>query len=393
MKFNSEHAYKYTEDLSFPRSPGSEGEKQARDYIIDSFKHKELDVEIQEFKFSTFPLAVMARCFLLLLIAMQILMYICYDRNPLYSVLISFVVVSLIIISTKWKKNYHKLYDIPWKEKTSWNIIARKTKENATKNLIFLAHYDSKSQTLPAFWRATLFGTSLVGSVSLIGLTTLLAIYKFIDWPVPVWDKSLLFYLCIITNIALFLLQLNKSGNKSPGSLDNASGIGVLLELAKILPEEMNNTNLTFIATGAEEDGLCGAVRFMEKEGYKYDKEKTYFINFDGPGAEGNIIITSSYGIPPCHTGGILTPLSLKIAKELKYPVTKGYIPLGAGLDQFPVSVYGFPVITVSCGKLFSKIIFAIHSEYDRMDLISRHALERAGNLCYKMALEIDRYF
>lgn len=131
----------------------------------------------------------------------------------------------------------------------------------------------------------------------------------------------------------------------------------------------------------------------MEEEGYKYDKEKTYFINFDGPGAEGNIIITSAYGIPPFHTGGLLTPLSLKIAKENNYPVTKGYIPLGAGLDQFPVSVYGFPVITVSSGKLFSKIIFAIHSEYDTMDLISRHALERSGNLCYRMAVEIDKYF
>jgi hypothetical protein len=47
---------------------------------------------------------------------------------------------------------------------------SKENKGKCQKNLIFLAHYDSKSQTLPAFWRATLFGTSLAGSVTLIGL-------------------------------------------------------------------------------------------------------------------------------------------------------------------------------------------------------------------------------
>jgi hypothetical protein len=393
MTFNPENAYKHVENLSFPRTTGSSGEKKARDYISDYFKSLGLKTESQEFTYSTFPLGIMARLFLLFLMFLEVLIYVFYENHPFLSVIISLMVVFLIISSTKWRESYHSLYNIPWKIKTSWNLIARDMKEGARKNLIFLAHYDSKSQTLPAFWRAILFGSSLTGSSSLIGLATTFAILKFLNWQLPVWDKSLLFYLCLVTIISFLLLQLNRSSNLSPGALDNASGIGVLLELAKNLPEELRNTNLTFIATGAEEDGLCGAIRFMEEKGKDYDKQSSFFINFDGPGADGNIIITSSYAIPPIHTGGLLTPLAFKIAKEDGYKTIKGYIPLGAGLDQFPISMYGFPVITISSGKILSKIIFAIHTENDTMELISKKALEQSGNLSYKMAQEIDKYF
>jgi len=393
LKFDTENAYKHIENLSFPRAPGSNGEIKARDYIINAFKSFGLETEIQEFTYTTFPLSVMARLFLLFLIIMEIFIYMFYEKDPLYSVIISFIVVSLIIASTRWRKSYSKLYDVPWYPRLSWNLIGRKLKEGASKNLIFLAHYDSKSQTFPAFWRASLFSTSFLGSILLIFITLFLTLARYLNWPVPSWDKTFLFYLCLITVISLLLLQLNRSSNLSPGSLDNASGIGLLLELAETLPEEMKNTNLTFIATGAEEEGLCGAVRFMEEKEDSYDKENSYFINFDGPASEGNIIITSSYGIPPLHTGGLLTPLAEKIVKKEGYPFTKGYIPLGAGLDQFPVASYGFPVITISSGKLFSKIIFAIHSKYDTMDLISKKALYRCGNLSYKIALDIDTYF
>jgi len=392
IKFNSEKACEHVKNISFPRAPGSEGEKKARDYIKGCFESFGLKTEMQEFTYSIFPLKVIARLFLLTLICIKILIYILYDKYPLLSVILSLTVVILIIISTKWRKSYHRFYNIPLDLKTSWNIIARKYKSSNSKNLIFLAHYDSKSQTLPAFWRALIFGTAFFGSGAMISGTLIFSLLKYLGRQ-PVWDKTALFYICIITVSSYLLLQLNRSGNKSPGSLDNASGIGVLLELARSLGEEMKNTNLTFIATGAEEDGLCGAIRFMETYSGDYDKENSYFINFDGPGAEGNIIITSRYAIPPVYTGGLLSPLACKIAGDEGYDIIKGYIPLGAGLDQFPVSIYGFPVITIASGKICSKIIFAIHTENDTLDLISEKALGRCGNLTYKMALNIDKYF
>lgn len=393
MKFNSEKAYDHVKNLAFPRSTGSDGEKKAKDYIINSFKDLNLETEIQEFTYSTFPLSVMARLFLLALIVIQIFIYILYAKYPVYSVILSITVVMLIIASTKWRKSYHRLFKIPWKRKTSSNIIGRKKRGEDKKNIIFMAHYDSKSQTLPAFWRAVIFGTSFSGSALLIGITILFSLLKFLGYPLPLWDKTLLFYLCTLTITSYILLQLNRSENKSPGALDNASGVALLLELARILPEETGDSNLTFLATGAEEDGLCGAIAFMEEKEKEYDRNNSYFINFDGPGSEGNIIITSYYAIPPVYTGGLLTPLAYKIAGNEDYNITKGYIPLGAGLDQFPVSIYGFPVITIASGKLFSRVIFAIHTEQDNMSLISEKALGRSGNLSYKMAVNIDKYF
>ncbi len=86
---------------------------------------------------------------------------------------------------------------------------------------------------------------------------------------------------------------LNKRGNPRCGADDNASGVAMMLELARFLTQRDNSSfNYLFIAFGAEELGMIGSSYFCEHPVIPMD-EVAYMCNFDMVGrlgAEGNRI-------------------------------------------------------------------------------------------------------
>lgn len=73
-----------------------------------------------------------------------------------------------------------------------------------------------------------------------------------------------------------------------PGANDNASGIAMLLNIAKYYKTNKPKYNTVFIAFGGEELGLLGAKHFVENPLFKLSKIK-FLMNFDisGTGDEG----------------------------------------------------------------------------------------------------------
>lgn len=64
-----------------------------------------------------------------------------------------------------------------------------------------------------------------------------------------------------------------------PGADDNASGVGFLIELQRVLATKMCHYNILFLFTSGEEYGLYGAKFFAANDLKKY--KVTYFLNFD----------------------------------------------------------------------------------------------------------------
>ena len=76
-----------------------------------------------------------------------------------------------------------------------------------------------------------------------------------------------------------------------PGADDNASGISVMLELAKHFRQaESIPFNLTFVAFGAEEVGMQGSQAYLDKYSSEF-KNCLLNINLDGVGGNGEIKI------------------------------------------------------------------------------------------------------
>lgn len=88
--------------------------------------------------------------------------------------------------------------------------------------------------------------------------------------------------------------HLGKMGGKVyiPGANDNASGVAMLLSLAKHFDENPPRYSIVYIATAAEELGLIGA-RFFVEHPYFELKKIRFLVNFDlaGTGDEGIKIV------------------------------------------------------------------------------------------------------
>jgi Zn-dependent M28 family amino/carboxypeptidase len=150
-------------------------------------------------------------------------------------------------------------------------------------------------------------------------------------------------------------------------------------------PEKVN---LVFVATGAEEDGLAGAMRYIQKYSQDFDPKRSFFVNYDGVGAEGKITITTKYGIPPTIASRKLSELAIKIASQKGIKASEGYVPIGAGFDQFPIAARGFETVTISSGK-FGPAILSIHSSHDCLENVSLEALQKTGDIGFELAEQI----
>ena len=156
----------------------------------------------------------------------------------------------------------------------------------------------------------------------------------------------------------------------------------VLLELARCLTTVplTNQMRLTFVSTGAEEYGMCGALRYIQGHAEGYDPDRTWVINLDGVGAKGQLTLITRYGIPPVVTGQTLGQAIIARGREICTEVSAIYSPAGVGYDQLPIASRGFETVTLSAGG-FSRAALKIHSKGDRIDLINRDTLHQVGNL------------
>jgi hypothetical protein len=176
------------------------------------------------------------------------------------------------------------------------NYLAHLPANPETNNLpllLLLAHYDSKSQRLPLALRIALFVLSIIGAV-LFSILVLLS-----PWlpssAAPAVQTALLALggLTLLFTIPLWFLD---PGDASPGAIDNASGIGVLVELGRCLaadPDLRQRLVPILLLTSAEELNTMGAVAYVRRHDAElraWDRSGGLFVlNFDGVGVDGDL--------------------------------------------------------------------------------------------------------
>ncbi len=382
MQFDADRAKKIAEDLSFPRLPGTEGEEKAKEIIINLLRNIGYTPEVEEFVFSLLP----AECFLKftqviigLLSASAILLFNSFRSS---SFLIALILIFVIIKLTRWSVFIESLFDIRFFRRKSSNIFLKKVLRKEYPDIVFLAHYDSKSQTYPIVLRIIL---NLVGIFFVIFSIMLIAVGFISGWRLPVTAS---FISATFSALPFILLIFNFTGNRSPGAVDNASGVAIVLELARTLREWKGGANLYFLLTGAEELGLAGAIRFIQKHKGDFVKEKTFFINFDGIGGRGNPIITGRYGIPPFCTSVKLRSLLQEILRKKGLKFRDAYLPVGAGLDSIPIGYRGYEAVTISWGGI-GDAGRSVHSKYDTVSNLSVRTMKIAGDVAIELLEKI----
>ena len=133
----------------------------------------------------------------------------------------------------------------PFSRRTAVNLVA--TRGTTSPAVWLVAHLDSKSQPVPTAARA--FGIVASVAVWIVALVT--AVAQSRGFPVESWWYAI----SLAGLIAGIPVAASVVGARSPGALDNASGVATVLGAA----ERLNGAPVGVLLTSAEELGLAGA--------------------------------------------------------------------------------------------------------------------------------------
>ena len=290
---------KNLELISFPRLSGTEGEKKALSIVKKKIEALNLKPSVQSFTFTsfyprTYLKIVLVLCFWVLFI---LYLYIDFMFTILNLIIILAIFIPFVIITRKpekirigKKRISQNLYvKIPGNSESSYSNNTSFEQDNAKGNLLFMCHLDSKGQRLPMNFRVFFFKSWIFSS---IGCLILILLKNFILIQYSFWLFLAGGFLLIFNFISTIILYINTTNNKSPGAIDNGSGIVCLLELLKYYSDPeliLKNYNLWFLFTGCEENGTMG-VRHLYHKIEHLDRAKSFMLNFDTLGTQLDVI-------------------------------------------------------------------------------------------------------
>ena len=151
----------------------------------------------------------------------------------------------------------------------------------------------------------------------------------------------------------------------SPGALDNASGVAIVLELARLFATDGLDEGLCFATFGAEESGLFGS-REVVRRWAPADALPSVMLNFDVTGRGDSIELIGS---------DALVRDAVALLRDAGFAANPSALPEGYGSDHLSFSGVGVPVLYFSDGD-----VRFIHTPDDVFALVEPLALDRIGD-------------
>ncbi len=368
-------------ELSFPRRYGTNSEKLAFEKIKQKIEKLGLKTESYSFVFSTFYSNVLLKIYVILVFTILFLKYI--NVTVVIFILFLGIVIFISFFLFFISRNPEKIKF--GKKLSSQNLLVKlnseaemDNKKEMKKKLIFIAHVDSKGQTLPITYRILSYYVWILSILFLI----IVFFLRFLLQTHFFWlFHSIATIIMIINFISGILILINISNNNSDGALDNATGIAIILELLhhfQIEKIQSKNYSFWFLFTGAEEVGTMGA-RFFLNSLQKYDKNEFIIINFD---AIGKGIDLFKFGVEKNDFLKFIN-LIFKSARDYNLKIKKGQKIIGVHSDGW-----------ISAKKGFNGIGFGDISVYKyvhRKHTIDNVDYELLCNFCQVIASAINQ--
>ncbi|MGQ0714998.1 MAG: M28 family peptidase [Gemmatimonadaceae bacterium] len=323
-----------------PRPAGGPEESKARTYCVKVLTAAGFEVREEPFSYSAFPGRIGtplfgAVCAVLIATAGHV------GWRGSAGIALGLLTGGSIAlgIAARWLGR-HGVLSFPWMRARSVNLVA--TRGQPT--LWLLAHLDSKSQPVPIVVRAvavmvvlvTLVAAIILAAVQMAGAEVRSA------WP---WITGV--GVLASLPVAASVVQM-----RSPGAVDDASGVGTLLMVAESLSRSMS---LGIVLTSAEELGLAGARAWVQ------GRTASRAINIDGVDDSGDLRLTWTRQ-RPSH----LIDALVANARDAGLAAHAARLLPGALLDGVALADAGWQVVTVSRGTLGT--VARIHMPDDSLD-------------------------
>ena len=377
----------HVKSLAFRRTASSTGETEATYYIENELAKEKINSKIEYFSWAG-PTRVLMRTTYLI-----ILMYLLLAR--LILVLVIYYVIKYLFERTR---NMTLI-----KKESAKNIFAEILANKKGKNrplVIFSAHYDSISANIPykVQWVIFFIYRLIIGFYVIVIIV--FSLWLTLDFLLIVLlPNSIIIMIAIISLIGIFIsvpiLYLVFNEKPSAGSIDNASGVSILIELAKHFQRNpLEKMDILFIWPGAEEWGLKGSKEFCRKHiidlNEKYDLNRSILINIDMVGSY--IGLVDRVGLFRRSLNKNLNDVFEATAKNLNIPLTRYNKLIPPKSDHRSFRSY------VKRARKKIQIVYFhsdndtkyIHSTKDTPDKCSAENLNGCLYICYQTLRSLD---
>jgi hypothetical protein len=266
------------------------------------------------------------------------------------------------------------------------NVVATvEPRESPVRALCLMAHLDTSRSGL-------LFDPRFAGAMRLLTVGQSVAITALVAEPLlrRSWlgrvGATASRLLCAL-GLGL-LVEREVRGEDVPGANDNASGAGVVVQLAaEAAAQPLAHTRLVVLIAGCEESGLLGTRAFLDA----HDTSGWLFLNFDGVGAPATLRYLEREGIgrtwPADHALVELARQVEQARPELRFAAADR--PLGLTFDATAVLARGGRAMTLVAGD--GGRIPNYHQPSDDLANIDRERLALSLEVGRELISMVDR--
>ncbi|NPV84868.1 MAG: M28 family peptidase [Anaerolineae bacterium] len=348
-----------------PRPAGSEAERKAIDYVRDRLISWGYAPQVQEVSFAPLPLFYPLNVLVGVLLVVSAF---ALEELPRLTIWLPFIFMLIPRVSK------YLIRSRPTIAK-SQNLIAYTSQDESVPLLVLCAHVDTARTIVlrnrmlrKLYFRAM---TIIQRTAFVVAFMSFVIVFGFTFPPGFIWVVRAI---AVLVGGAYILADLlNQFAHRniySPGAYDNASGVGVVLELAEYFSNlPPNRLRLGFLFTGAEETGLHGAdvfARYLVEKGIE-----AAVLNFDMVGAGRYLYYVEREGsIFPQSTSRELNQLLRTANPDIKpfwYTLRSG--------DFSPFLRYKIPATSLQTGGSES-VELVYHNVDDTLAVIEEHVLE-----------------
>jgi len=333
---------------SEPRPAGSESEARARSYCAERLRAAGFAVREEAFEYSAFPgrwgTPAGGLVALVVLAAAA-----AAGRAGKAGVAVLLLALGGAIVGAAARGlSRTGVLAFPLLRRSGVNLVATRGDPSTIESTLWLmAHLDSKSQPVPILVRAA--GITLVGAVWIAGL---IAGTTQLIWSYPNPSGSWL-VLAVLAAAGAIPVIATTVGARSPGALDNATGVATVLAAV----EEARDSACGVCLTSAEELGLAGARAWVRA----WPHGPAVAINCDGVDDRGTTTCMYTGRRPDALVASLLAASARTASRMRAHRLLPGVLTDGVALADAAWSV-----VTLSKGG--ARTLGRIHTPRDRAD-------------------------
>ncbi|MBI5563831.1 MAG: M28 family peptidase [Chloroflexi bacterium] len=371
-QFEGRKALEYAASIARPRLVGTVEHDKVADELAARLEGWGYRVERQPFEFSTALNALLALALSLNAVCVVVMVVVRQPAVVAIAVVV-WVLVGLIgrsvssfaVASAQPSRREQMAYRFG-KRCAASNLVATLSQDDRPRRTLYLvAHYDSKSQRWPLVLRIALFTLLIPGTLFALGAGLLNQATALTD------------VFALGAAVASAMLVVLGTGNASPGAIDNASGVGLVLHLAELLAARSDwreRLRVVILLPSAEEVGLMGTTAYVKRHVAQLQREDALVLNFDGVGVDGELQRVGA-------ASSKLSQLIQSAAREKNIPIRR-FRFIGALFDHIPFAQQGLDAVSLIAVGRASR---SIHTSHDSINQLHVRGFEQAGRVALRV--------